>query len=59
VIGAGTPDGARANGAAAPAGLDFGAVHAAQAGLVTDMDQVAGALYGRAGAATPTEDRPS
>ncbi len=41
--------GAAAEGAAAGPGLDFGAVSAAQAGLVADMDQVADALYGRAG----------
>jgi acyl-CoA dehydrogenase len=35
-------------------GLGLAAVHAAQAGLVADMDRVADALYGRASSASPT-----
>jgi acyl-CoA dehydrogenase len=58
VIGAGPTDG----GAAAAATTSFenslglDAVHAAQAGLVADMDCVADALYGRASATSPTQD---
>jgi alkylation response protein AidB-like acyl-CoA dehydrogenase len=38
------------------ASLALGAVRAAQAGLVADMDRVADALYGRGTPAAPTED---
>ncbi|MGE5135923.1 MAG: acyl-CoA dehydrogenase family protein [Gemmatimonadota bacterium] len=42
--------------AALTTGLRLDAVCAAQAGLLSDMDRVADALYGRAGAGSPTED---
>jgi len=38
-------------------GLGLDAVHAAQAGLVADMDQVADAIYGRPGSPPQTQDR--
>jgi hypothetical protein len=53
VIGAWTAD----DGAGATqfeTSLGLAAVHAAQAGLVADMDRVADALYGRASSASPT-----
>ena len=58
MIGAGSATGAPAAGAAASfeTSLGLDAVRAAQAGLLADMDCVADALYGRAGATPPTQD---
>jgi alkylation response protein AidB-like acyl-CoA dehydrogenase len=58
VIGAGSADGGAAAGATTSfeSSLGLDAVHAAQAGLIADMDCVADALYGRAGATPPTQD---
>jgi alkylation response protein AidB-like acyl-CoA dehydrogenase len=61
VIGAGAPGGAAAEGVGATplqTSLELDAVCAAQAGLVTDMDHVADALYGRASSSL-TEERAS
>jgi alkylation response protein AidB-like acyl-CoA dehydrogenase len=58
VIGAGAP-GAGADPATFEASLELGAVRAAQAGLVADMDRVADALYGRADPASARKDPPS
>ena len=56
VIGAGAPDGAAGSAGVTTfeTSLSLAAVHAAQAGLVADMDRVADALYGRASSASPT-----
>jgi acyl-CoA dehydrogenase len=58
VIGAGSTDGGAAAGATTSfeSSLGLDAVHAAQAGLIADMDCVADALYGRASATSPTQD---
>jgi hypothetical protein len=59
VIGAGAPGGPAAESADATTfetGLEFGAVCAAQAGLLADMDRVADALYARVGSASLTKE---